>query len=119
MDPRYGPPDASKAPRYTGVRTFARLPHVTDPAGVDAAIVGVPFDTSTSFRPGARFGPEAIRSASVLLRDYHPPLDTNVFSTISIVDWGDVPIVPTNTQRSLELIADGLGEVLDGGATPV
>jgi agmatinase len=117
--PRYQPPDASKAPRFTGIRTFGRCPHTREPEGVDIAVVGVPFDTSTSFRPGARFGPEAIRSASVLLRDYHPPLDTNVFSTISIVDWGDVPIVPTNTQRSLELIADGLGEVLDGGAAPV
>ncbi len=62
MAPRYGPPDPSLAPRYTGVRTFARFPHVTDPDGVDAAIVGVPFDTATSYRPGARFGPEAIRA---------------------------------------------------------
>lgn len=55
----FEPPDASKAPRYTGIRTFARLPYVALPReDVDAAIVGVPFDTATSFRPGARFGPE-------------------------------------------------------------
>src|SRR5918996_1643077 len=56
MTPRYGPPDATLAPRYTGVRTFARLPHVTDPDGVDAAVVGVPFDTAASFPPGALLG---------------------------------------------------------------
>src|ERR687889_219674 len=66
--PRYGPADASAAPRYTGVRTFARCPHVTDPAGVDVAVVGVPFDTATSMRPGARFGPAGIRDPSLLLR---------------------------------------------------
>jgi len=98
--PRHPSPDESQSPRYTGLRTFARCPHGRDLDGVDVAVVGVPFDTTTSFRPGARFGPEAIRSASVLLRDYHPALDVAVFSTLSIVDWGDAPIVPTNTQRS-------------------
>ena len=65
----FEPPDATVAPRYTGVRTFARLPHVELPRDdVDAAVIGVPFDTATSFRRGARFGPEAIRAASMLLR---------------------------------------------------
>jgi hypothetical protein len=63
--PHFAPSDASVTPRYAGVRTFARLPHVQLPhEQVDAAVLGVPFDTATSFRPGARFGPEAIRSAS-------------------------------------------------------
>ena len=65
---KFGPPEASVAPRYTGIRTFARAPHVGSPEGVDAAIVGVPFDTATSMRPGARFGPAGIRDASLLLR---------------------------------------------------
>ena len=71
-DPHYGPPDAFAAPRYTGIRTFARCPHSTDPEGVDVAVVGVPFDTATSMRPGARFGPAAIRDGSLLLRPWHP-----------------------------------------------
>ena len=76
VDDAFEPPDATVAPRYTGVRTFARLPHVELPRDdVDAAVIGVPFDTATSFRSGARFGPEAIRSASTLLRPYHPVLD--------------------------------------------
>ena len=65
MTPRYGPPDAVHAPRYTGVRTFARCPLVAGLEGVDVAVVGVPFDTATSYRPGARFGPEAIRAGSI------------------------------------------------------
>ena len=71
--PRYGPPDASKAPRYTGIRTFARCPFVQDELdSVDVAVLGIPFDTATTMRPGARFGPAAIRDASVLLRPWHP-----------------------------------------------
>ena len=65
---RYQPPEASHAPRYTGIRTFARVPHVESLEDVDVAVVGVPFDTATSMRPGARFGPAGIRDASLLLR---------------------------------------------------
>ena len=87
----YGPPDASDAPRYTGIRTFARAPYVTDPAGVEAAIVGVPFDTATSMRPGARFGPAGIRDASLLLRPYNPAQDVTVFD-LSLADLYLAPI---------------------------
>ena len=116
---RYGPPDAWSAPRYAGVRTFARCPHVTDMDGVDAAVFGVPFDTATSYRPGARFGPEAIRSASTLLRPYHPPLDVNVFERLSVVDGGDLAVTPGNAERTAGQIASGLAPVLDAGVTPL
>src|SRR3954468_20538488 len=79
-----------------------RLPHVTDLADVDAAAVGIPFDTGTSFRPGPRFGPEAIRSASSLLRPYHPVHDVDLVETLSVVDYGDVPVAPGDTPGSLE-----------------
>src|SRR5207302_4707781 len=101
----YGPPDASAAPRYTGVRTFARCPHVRSPEGVDVAAVGVPFDTATSFRPGARFGPEAIRSASALLRPWHPVLKVDVFAGRSVVDYGDLEVTPGNASRTADQIA--------------
>ena len=100
MSPRYGPPDASDAPRYTGVRTFARCPHVTSLEDVDVAVVGVPFDTATSRRPGARFGPEAIRSASIGLRPYHPPLVVDVFARLSVVDRGDLVVTPPARSRT-------------------
>ena len=66
MTDRYQPADAFRSPRFSGIRTFMRLPHVTDMEGVDFAVAGLPFDTATSFRAGARFGPEAIRAASAL-----------------------------------------------------
>jgi agmatinase len=86
---------------------------------VDAAIVGVPFDTATSYRAGARFGPEAIRSASALLRPYHPALGVDVFGTLSVVDGGDLEITPGNARRSAEQIAGGLRPVLEAGIVPI
>src|SRR3954453_22630313 len=102
--PRYGPPDASRAPRYTGIRTFARLPHVREPEGVDIAVVGVPFDTATSYRSGARFGPAAIRDGSTLLRPWHPPLEVDVFAAQSAVYWGDIEITPGNAAKTMDPI---------------
>ena len=117
--PRYGPPDASGAPRYTGVRTFARCPHVSDPAGVDVAVVGVPFDTATSYRSGARFGPEAIRSGSTLLRPYNPALDVDVFADQSVADLGDLAVTPGNAERTAGQIASGLAPLVEAGVTPI
>jgi agmatinase len=108
------------APRYTGVRTFARLPHVEVPhEGVDAAVIGVPFDTATSFRSGARFGPEAIRAASALLRPYHPALDVDVFDSLAVVDGGDLAVTPGNALRTTEQIAAALETVLRAGIVPL
>ncbi len=118
--PRFQPPDATLAPRYTGVRTFARLPHVPLPQdGVDAAVIGVPFDTATSFRSGARFGPEAIRSASALLRPYHPALNVDVFATLGVVDGGDLEVTPGNALRTTEQIDAALQPVLRAGTVPL
>ncbi len=117
---RFEPPDPMLAPRYTGVRTFARLPHVELPRDdVDAAVIGVPFDTATSFRSGARFGPEAIRAASALLRPYHPVLDVDVFGTLSVVDAGDVAVTPGNALRTTEQIDAALRPVLEAGIVPL
>src|SRR5205814_9582190 len=117
--PPYGPADASRAPRYTGVRTFARCPYVADPAGVDVGFVGIPFDTATSYRPGARFGPEAIRAGSSLLRPWHPALEVDVFTGRSIADLGDLAVTPGNAEKTAGQIAAGLREVLGGGALPI
>jgi agmatinase len=118
--PRFQPADASLAPRYAGVRTFARLPHVEVPhAEVDAAVLGVPFDTATSFRPGARFGPEAIRSASALLRPWHPALEVDVFAGRSVIDHGDLDVTPGNAERTAAQVASGLAPLLDAGVVPI
>jgi agmatinase len=117
--PRYRPIDARVYPRFAGIRTFMRLPHVTDLAGVDAAAVGIPFDTATSFRPGARFGPEAIRSASALLRPYHPALDIDVLEAVSVVDYGDLPVAPGDTEGTYRRIEEGLAPIVEAGVFPV
>jgi len=117
--PRYQPANALSAPRYSGVRTFARCPHVTDPDGVDVAVVGIPFDTATSYRPGARFGPEAIRAGSTLLRPYHPAQGIDVFGAQSVVDYGDLAVTPGNAERTAGQIADGLAPLVEAGVTTI
>ena len=107
------------APRYTGIRTFARLPHVTETAGVDVAVVGAPFDTATSYRPGARFGPEGIRAGSTLLRPYHPAMGIEVWGSQTVVDWGDIGLTPGNAERTVEQIATALQPLLQADIVPL
>jgi agmatinase len=114
----YKPLDAQVIPRFAGIRTFMRAPHVTDLTGVDAAVYGIPFDTATSYRTGPRFGPEAIRSASALLRPYNPALDVNLVERLSIVDYGDVPVSPGDTERTYGQIEEALAPIVEAGVFP-
>jgi len=121
------------APRYTGVRTFAGLPHLPLAQGTGShaaaaalpeppprsVVVGVPFDTATSWRPGARFAPEAIRSASVLLRPWHPLHGIEVLAPGAVLDGGDVTVTPGNAQRTAEQIAAALAPLCAAGVAPV
>src|SRR5688500_14246548 len=113
------PADSSKTPRFTGPRTFMRLPHVTDLAGVDVAVCGIPTDDAVSFKSGARFGPEAIRSASVLLRPYNPRLKVDVVERLSMVDFGDAPTVPGYHVETLGRIEAFLAPVHEAGVVPL
>ena len=113
--PPYRPLDALVIPRFAGIRTFMRAPHVTDLTGVDAAVYGIPFDTATTYRPGPRFGPEAIRSASALIRPYHPVHEVNVVEALSIVDYGDLPVSPGDTERTYGQVQEALARVVDAG----
>lgn len=122
--PRYGPADSQVSPRFTGPPTFARLPLVTDPAAlvrpdVDLAVVGVPFDTGVTYRVGGRFGPNAVRAASVMLRPYEPNLAVSPFEVLSCVDAGDVAIVPGFTERSYERIEAAVAPLVEGGIVPL
>jgi agmatinase len=94
-----------------------RLPHETGTEGVDVAAVGIPFDTGTSFRPGPRFGPEAIRAASALLRPYHPAYGIELLERLGVVDHGDVPVAPGDTPGSLARIEEGLAPLVEAGVT--
>ena len=114
--PRYEPPDAFTTPRYAGVRTFGRCPLADGPEDVDVAVLGIPFDTGTTNRPGTRFGPEAVRTASIALRPYNPVQDTQVFGRLSVADLGDVSVTPGNAEQTLEQIAGHLEPVVRAGA---
>jgi agmatinase len=117
--PRYVPEDSLKSPRFTGPTTFARLPYVRDLADVDLAVIGVPFDTGVTYRVGGRFGPAAVRAASVMLRPYNANLRVKPFEILSCVDYGDVAIVPGYTERSFEAIEQGVAPVVEAGAVPL
>jgi agmatinase len=97
------------------VRTFARCPVADDPAGVDVGVLGIPFDTATTNRPGARFGPEAVRSASIALRPYNPGQRTQVFGRLSVADLGDVGVTPGNAQKTVGQIAEKLAPIVRSG----
>ena len=116
----YQPVDARLWPRFSGIRTFARLPALAGPGpDVDVAVVGFPFDTATSFRPGARFGPEAVRSASALLRPFHAIHGIDVFRTLACVDAGDVPVAPGDTLETYARAQAALGAIVEHGAFPL
>jgi agmatinase len=115
----YEPWDALTAPRFTGPRTYARLPHVKDLDGADAAVYGVPWDGGTSFRGGARFGPEAVRSASGMIRTYNPVQGVQVFGELSSIDYGDAPTAPGYIEKTLERIEEFVRPIAGSGAVPV
>jgi len=96
-----------------------RLPHVADLDDADVAIIGIPTDSAVSYRSGARFGPEAIRSASVLLRPYNPRLEVDVAERLSMVDFGDAPTVPGYHLETLERIEAFLAPVHEAGVVPL
>jgi agmatinase len=117
--PRYIPEDSLQSPRFTGPSTFARLPNVRTLEDVDVAIVGVPFDTGVTYRVGGRFGPNAVRAASVMLRPYNANLDVKPFEILSCVDYGDVAIVPGYTERSYRAIEETIAPIVEAGIVPL
>jgi agmatinase len=111
-----GPVDASVLPRYAGIATFARLPRIEDVPRADIAVVGIPFDSGVSFRPGARFGPSHVRESSRLLRPYNPAQDVSPFAAVQVVDAGDIPANPFDIDAAvaeIETAATALGDQVD------
>lgn len=115
----YRPLDAMVYPRFSGIRTFMRLPHVTDLNEADIAIAGVPFDTGGTFRVGARFGPESIRTHSMLLRPYNPAQQINIFEWCGGIDYGDLPTVPGYLPESHQAIETAAADLFASPATPI
>ncbi len=111
-----GPPDASLTPRFAGLSTFARLPRIDEVSHIDVAVLGVPFDSGVSYRPGARFGPSHIRDSSRLLRPYNPAQDVEPFKSQQVVDAGDLGCNPFNIDEAISTIQVGARALLSQGA---
>jgi agmatinase len=111
-----GPLSGLSVPRYAGPATFARLPRTDQVERFDVAVLGVPFDSAVTYRPGARFGPGAIRSASKLLRAYHPGQDVEPFAAHQVVDAGDVAPTPFDIEAALAQIDESASGLIEAGA---
>ncbi|MFN8111998.1 MAG: agmatinase [Solirubrobacterales bacterium] len=108
-------------PDYAGLLTWSGLPYTEDPAeldGIDVAIVGAPTDDLVSERPGARYGPRAIRAASSLAGP-HPEVGIDAFEVLEIVDFGDAAVVPGDPVTTHAAIAETVGAVVAAGALPI
>ncbi len=114
-----GQVDATVVPRFAGAPTFARLPRIDEVDQADIAVVGVPFDAGTSYRPGARFGPAHIRESSRLLRPYNPAQDAAPFALAQVVDAGDIAVNPFNIDEAILQIQDGVGSLISSGLKPL
>jgi agmatinase len=111
-----GPVDATQVPRYAGEGTFARLPRLDQVelgGQADVAIVGIPFDSGVSYRPGARFGPSHIRESSRLLRPYNPALQVPVFANQQVADAGDIAVNPFDINEAITAVERGARALLE------
>src|SRR6476469_8997604 len=111
-----GPVDATRVPRYAGPATFARLPRIAEVPHADIAVVGVPFDSGVSYRPGARFGPGHIRASSKLLRNYNAVQDIEPFAVQQVADAGDIACTPFDIGEAVRQIDEGARAIVDTGA---
>jgi agmatinase len=111
--------NSSDSPRFAQPATFMRLPHQTDLTGVDVAILGVPFDSGTSYRSGTRLGPREIRAQSSLIRPYSFFQKVSPFETLTVVEAGDVDAPPVGIEPAYAAIEQGVARVLDAGAIPM
>jgi agmatinase len=103
-DGNIGPVDAAQVPRYVGEATFARLPRIAEVERADVAVLGVPFDSGVSYRPGARFGPGHIRESSRLLRPYNPAVQISPFASQQVTDAGDLAVNPFSIDEAISAI---------------
>ncbi|KSU66756.1 agmatinase [Arthrobacter sp. NIO-1057] len=114
-----GPINAAVIPRYAGAGTYARLPRLDQVENADIKIIGVPFDTGVSYRPGARFGANHVRESSRLIRPYNPATDTSPFAQSQVVDAGDLAVNPFNINEAIETIQDEALELTADGSSLV
>lgn len=113
------PPDAFRSPRFGQPPTFMRLPHVREAERLDVALVGIPYDGGASYRPGARFGPRAVRDQSALIRPWNPVLKVSPFEKLRVADYGDVDVAPISIERTFEAVEREMERLLQHGVIPL
>lgn len=117
--PHPQPVDALVLPRFSGIATFMRLPHIPRAEELDIALIGIPFDGGTTYRPGPRFGPRHVREQSAIIRPWNPVLNLSPFEKYRIADYGDLSINPLSIEDTFQRITAQLDNVLNAGARTV
>ena len=113
------PVDALVYPRFSGIATFMRLPHVPRADELDVALIGIPYDGGATYRSGPRFGPRHVREQSAIIRPWNPVLNLNPFDKYRIADFGDLSINPLSIDDTFQRITTQLNDVLQAGARTV
>jgi agmatinase len=113
------PRDPFRSPRFGQPASFMLLPQRADPAGLDVALMGIPYDGGTSYRTGARQGPRHVREQSSLIRPWNPVLKVHPFERLKVADCGDVDVVPISIEDTFAAIEQAMGRVVAAGAAPV
>ena len=109
---KYQPISGREFPRFSGIKTFFRLPHVGPEADFQVGLVGVPYDGGVSYRPGARFAPSAVREASSLGRGFSWARAVNIFEKLKIADVGDCPVIPIDQKQTYDKIKNYFGKLV-------
>jgi len=114
------PVDSLDTPRFVGLPTFMRLPQANARDHFDAAIIGLPCDSGAPYRTGARFGPNAVRSMSVMLRPVNPYRNNlNVFDRLQVADAGDASVIPGYMEETMDRLHAGVSALVDKGIVPI
>src|SRR5512138_1181186 len=96
---------------FMGITSFMRLPVTRELKGIDVAILGVPFDSGTSYRSGTRFGPRKIREASLMIWGHNSTLNMTPLKKLKVVDYGDVSVIPPSIEQTMTAIAETASEI--------
>ncbi len=115
----YKPITPRQQPKFAGIKTFMRLPHLKTTRAIDFAVVGVPWDGATSYRTGQRMGPDAIRRVSLTLRPYNLALDVGIFEHCAGLDFGDLSVVPGYIEDTYDKIEAELCPLVEAGVIPI
>jgi agmatinase len=122
VDRRISTFSRGELPHYAGINTFMKAPYIEDVNRVgefDVAVVGVPHDSGTTYRPGTRFGPQGIRRISALYTPYNYEMGVDLREQIRLCDVGDIFTIPANNEKSFDQISKGIAHVFASGAFPI